>query len=176
MKVASITTCDINNGPGVRCTVWISGCSRKCKGCHNSELADYNFGKYEILSEEVFEKLSEELNKKHITGITFSGGDPLDHSKKELRKLRTVIDWIKMHYPSKSIWIYTGALFEDLLNDALIVSILTSVDVIVDGQFELEKRDITLPFRGSGNQRIIDVQKTLASNQVVTISDEEFKK
>ena len=176
MKVASITTCDINNGPGVRCTVWISGCSHKCPGCHNPELADYDYGKYKLLSPKVFEILENELNKDYIDGITFSGGDPLDQPKRSIRELRTMLGWIKEHWPNKSIWIYTGDKIEDLIKVPVIVSTLRFTDVLVDGLFEIDKRDITLPFRGSTNQRIIDVQQTLDKHKVVTINDETFKK
>ena len=176
MKVASITTCDINNGPGVRCTVWVSGCSHKCPGCHNPELADYDYGKYKLLSPEVFETIEKELNKDHIEGITFSGGDPLDQSKRNIRELRTMLSWIKEHWPSKSIWVYTGGLIEDLIKIPVILSTLKEIDVLVDGPFILEKRNITIPFRGSENQRIIDVQKTLKNKTIELISDNIFKK
>lgn len=176
MKVASITTCDINNGSDVRCTVWISGCSHKCPGCHNPELADYDFGKYKLLSPEIFESIEQELNKDYINGITFSGGDPLDQSPRSIRELTTMLGWIKEHWPNKSIWVYTGGLIEDLMKIPTMLSVLSFIDVLVDGPFILEKRDITIPFRGSTNQRIIDVQKTLEHNKVITIDDKEFNK
>ena len=175
MKVVSITTSDIANGPGVRCTVWVSGCSHKCPGCHNPELANYDYGKYKLLSPEVFETIEKELNKDYIEGITFSGGDPLDQDKRSIRELRTILGWIKEHWPNKKIWVYTGGLIEDLVKVPVIVSTLRFVDVLVDGPFILEKRDITIPFRGSTNQRIIDVQKTLEDKNVVEIPDKIFQ-
>lgn len=176
MKVVSITTSDIANGPGVRCTVWVSGCSHKCPGCHNPELADYDYGKYKLLSSKVYETIEKELNKDYIEGITFSGGDPLDQDKRSIRELRTIFEWIKKYWPNKSIWVYTGGLIEDLVKIPTTLSVLRFIDVLVDGPFVLEKRDITIPFRGSTNQRIIDVQKTLENKQIITIPDEIFQK
>ena len=176
MKIAAITSSDIANGPGVRCTIWVSGCNHKCPGCHNSELQDYNFGKYNILDPEVFDIINTELNKSYISGVTFSGGDPLDQSGRNLRELRTFITYIRQHYPNKSIWIYSGGKFEVLNKVPIINHIFQNSDVLVDGLFEIDKRDITLPFRGSSNQRIIDLKQTLEQNKIIEIDDNTFKK
>ena len=176
MKVAAITTADIANGPGVRCTVWVSGCNHKCPGCHNAELQDYDYGKYNILDPEVFNTISTELNKSYISGVTFSGGDPLDQSGRNLRELRSLITYIRQHFPDKTIWIYSGGKFEVLNKVPIINHIFQNSDVLVDGLFEIDKRDITLPFRGSSNQRIIDLKETLKQNKVIEIDDNEFVK
>ncbi|MCH5167444.1 MAG: anaerobic ribonucleoside-triphosphate reductase activating protein [Erysipelotrichales bacterium] len=175
MKIASITTCDINNGPGIRMTIWISGCSHNCPGCHNPELQDYDFGKYKLLSPEVFEKIENELNKSYIDGITFSGGDPLDQNNRSLRELKTFLYYLKKHWPNKKIWVYTGGTYEILNKIAIINQVLDYVDVLVDGLFIPEKRDITLPFRGSTNQRIIDIQESKKQNKTIILEDKLFR-
>lgn len=176
MKVVSITTCDIANGSGVRCTIWVSGCSHNCPGCHNKELQNYDLGKHKLLSPEVFEKINEELSKDYISGITFSGGDPLDQSGRSLRELRTLVMYIKRYFPNKNIWIYTGGSFETLNKIPIINHIFQYIDVLVDGLFILEQRDIRLPFKGSKNQRIIDMPATLKNNKVIIIEDSKFNK
>ena len=174
MKVVSITTCDINNGPGVRTTIWISGCNHKCHSCHNPELQDYDYGKYKLLSPKVFDKINKELSKDYIEGITFSGGDPLDQNTRSLRELRTLLYYIKKHWPNKTIWVYTGGTYEVINKITIINQIFEYVDVLVDGLFILEKRDITLPFRGSTNQRIIDIQESIKQNKTIILEDTLF--
>ena len=175
MKVAAITTSDIANGPGIRCTIWVSGCNHKCPGCHNSELQDYNFGKHTLLSDEVYEKVSKELNKPYISGITLSGGDPLDQPFENLNNLLDFTKVISNQFTNKTIWIYSGGIYEDLIKYDVIKDILLNCDVLVDGLFDINKRDITLPFRGSSNQRIIDLKQTFEKNKVIEINDDEFK-
>lgn len=177
MKVAQITTVDINNGPGFRCTVWVSGCNRKCHGCQNTELWNYDFGK-PILSNDVIDKINCELSKDYVDGITISGGDPLDQSKDSLMSLKAFVDYIKLNYPEKSIWIYSGGFWPNLIENPIIVKILKKCDVLVDGMYIQELRDITLPFRGSKNQHIIDLQRsdfTDPEGGSVLIPDEIFK-
>ena len=174
MKVANITTCDINNGPGIRTTIWVSGCNHKCPSCHNPELQNYDFGKHKLLSQEIFDTVSKELNKDYIDGITFSGGDPLDQNHRSLRELRTFLYYIKKHWPNKNIWIYTGGTYEILDKITIINQLFEYVDVLVDGLFILEKRDITLPFRGSSNQRIIDIQNSRKQNKTIILEDNLF--
>ena len=173
MKIASITTYDINNGPGVRVTVWVSGCNHKCPGCHNPELQDYLQG-YDLKSEEVCEKIITELDKPYISGLTISGGDPLNQSEENLDYLETFILAIKMIYPNKNIWIYTGFAWEELIRYDYI-KYIKHADVLVDGRYMQELRDITLPFRGSSNQRIIDINKSIESESVVEIPDTVFR-
>lgn len=176
MKIANITTCDINNGPGIRITVWVSGCSHKCPECHNPELQDYDFGKHRILSSKVFDTITEELNKPYIDGITFSGGDPLCQPVRSLKELKTTISYIRKHWPEKTIWVYTGGTYEKLNKLPIINQIFSEIDVLVDGLYEKELRDITLPFRGSSNQRIIDIKRTLQNDKIIEIDDNIFKK
>ena len=158
LRILDITAPDINNGNGIRVTLWVAGCTHKCKGCHNSWTWNYNQGKPFIENQdEILHKLSEWLNRDYVDGITFSGGDPLDQSTADLKELMLLIKWIKHNYPSKTIWVYTGYVYEELSEYQK--EILELCDVLVDGPYKEELRDIAhCPFRGSTNQRIIEIQ------------------
>lgn len=173
LHIASITTCDINNGLGFRMTVWVSGCNHHCEGCQNKWLQKYKQGK--PLSE-VKEKIFEALNDDRIDGITFSGGDPLDQNTIAWEQLQELMMEIRKRYPKKSIWVYTGNLFEDMISHPFMKDIFNYVDVLVDGLYEQDKRDITLSYRGSSNQRVIDVQASIKARKAIIIPDETFKK
>ena len=168
MNYIKIETDSIENGTGVRVVLWISGCTLYCPGCHNSEAWDFGYGKRfdDGAKQELFQKLS----KPYIDGITLSGGHPLESNNIE-DVYRLVYD-IKKNFPEKTIWIYTGLSinFEDFKGDSLLSKILCKADVIVDGMYYEPLRDITLPFRGSSNQRIIDVKKTLEYKKVIELS------
>lgn len=167
MKVLTITTPDIENGFGCRVTIWVAGCSRKCPGCHNPHTHAYNQGK-ELLSDEVLDKIFYEAGYDYIQGITLSGGDPLDQDEASLIELLTFVKQFKLEYPTKDIWIYSGGVYEDLIKNDIIREILLWCDVLVDGPFILSKKVLDLPFRGSTNQRIIDLNKTFV-NDIVEI-------
>jgi anaerobic ribonucleoside-triphosphate reductase activating protein len=158
MKYLKITSPDIENGPGCRVTLWIPGCTHKCPGCHNAWTADYNQGK-EFTTDD-FEYLKSILDKPYIKGLTISGGDPLDQDDQTLIDLIQLCFDISLEYPTKDIWLYTGYYKEDLKCKQL--ELLNYIDVLVDGPFEMDKRDITLPFRGSTNQRIIKLHNNCA--------------
>lgn len=147
MKYMRITKPDINNGIGCRVTIWISGCSKRCPGCHNPETWDKNLGKE--VTEETIEELSKILEKPYIKGLTLSGGNPTDAPEEELVWL---LSEIKTRFPKKDIWLYSGDTMEEIRANK--PRILDYIDVLVDGSFLIEERDITLPFRGSRNQRI----------------------
>lgn len=169
MRYISLTSPDINNGLGCRVTLWVAGCRRACHGCHNKET--WLYGQGEPLSK-VYTRLNEVLSKDYIRGLTVSGGDPLDQCNTALNDLYALLKWVKTEYPTKDIWIYTGDVFENLIDENdpcynLYMDILKLCDILVDGRFKLEERDITLPFRGSKNQRIIDVKKSLKNKRVV---------
>lgn len=168
MKVLTITTPDIENGFGCRVTVWVAGCNRKCPGCHNPHTWNYNQGK-ELLSDEVMNKIFQKASYDYIQGITLSGGDPFDQDKESLEELLIFIKQFKLEYPNKDIWIYSGGLYEDFIKDDTIREILVWADVLVDGPFIQEKKILDLPFRGSTNQRIIDLNKSFLNN-IVEIS------
>jgi anaerobic ribonucleoside-triphosphate reductase activating protein len=173
LHIQSITTFDVNNGLGFRTTVWVSGCKHHCPECQNEWLQNYKLGK--PLSE-VKDKIFEVLADVNIDGITFSGGDPLDQNNIAWEQLESLLKEIKEKYPNKDIWVYTGNYFEDMINHAFMGSIFNYIDVLVDGLYENDKRDITLPYRGSSNQRIVDVQASIKTKKTITISDETFKK
>lgn len=153
MKYLKITSPDIENGPGCRVTLWIPGCTHKCPGCHNAWTADYNQG--QEFTKDTFEELCSILDKPYIKGLTISGGDPLDQDDQTLIDLIQLCFDIKLEYPTKDIWLYTGYYKDDLKDKQ--IELLNYIDVLVDGPFEIDKRDTTLPFRGSSNQRIINL-------------------
>lgn len=169
MRVLTITTPDIENGLGCRVTIWVAGCRRHCPGCHNPHTWIYNQGK-ELLSDEVLDKIMYEAGYDYIQGITLSGGDPFDQDEESLKELLTFIKMFKLEYPSKDIWIYSGGLYEDFLKNDTIRDILIWSDVLVDGPFVQEKKLLDLPFRGSTNQRIIDIRKSIYSDKIVEIT------
>lgn len=179
LHIMAVTGPDINNGPGFRVTIWVSGCTHACPGCQNKHTWKYGQGHklddmvpYHITCKE---KILNLIGDKHIDGVTISGGDPLDQSAQALKELAKFLSNIKKRYPEKSIWLYTGYLIEDL-NNYLHKEVIKNCDVIIDGPYVKEKRNITIPFRGSTNQRIIDVQKSLEENKICMINDSEFVK
>ena len=153
MRYHNITKDDMLNGDGLRVVLWVAGCSHCCKECHNPITWDSEGGVPfdDAAKQEIFEQ----LDKSYISGITFSGGDPLHSANRP--DVRNLAAEIKEKYPSKTIWLYTGDLWENVMQDTLI----KYIDVLVDGEFVVEKKDATLHWKGSANQRVIDVQKTL---------------
>lgn len=174
LKYKTITSPDINNGLGCRITIWISGCTHRCPGCHNPELWDYENGLI-LFYQDVIDSVSKELNlKSYIDGITFCGGDPLDQSEKNLNELVEFIQTIKKNVKRKfNIWIYSGDIYENLVQKESQVNVLKECDVLVDGPYIKEKRNITLAFRGSENQRIIDLKKSLGTGKIVKLELDE---
>lgn len=163
MNFCKIETCSIENGTGFRVVLWCSGCSHHCKGCHNPETWDGDAGReFTAKEKELIYKL---LDKEYISGITFSGGDPL--FKRNIPAVYQLLQDIKKDFPNKNIWLYTGYTFEELQRDPDRKKLLPYIDVLVDGRFILEQRDITIAFRGSPNQRIIDVPATLKENKII---------
>lgn len=153
MRYHNITKDDMLNGDGLRVVLWLAGCMHCCKGCQNPVTWDINGGL--PFDEAAREEIFEQLEKPYISGITFSGGDPLHPANRaDVRKLMREI---KEKYPDKTIWLYTGDSWENLLKE----SMLQYIDVLVDGEFVLEKLDPKLLWKGSKNQRVIDVKKSL---------------
>lgn len=149
---------DIANGEGVRVSLFVSGCPHRCKGCFNPETWDYNYG--EPFTDDIVKELIKALRPAHIEGLTILGGEPL--AEKNLWEVLGLCGAMKRLYPHKSIWVYTGYTYEELPPQ-----LLKDIDVLVDGRFIESKKDITLKFRGSSNQRIIDVPKSLKAGEVV---------
>ena len=162
LRILDITGPDINNGIGCRATLWVAGCKHHCKGCHNQWTWNYNQGTiFEYNKREIYLKLSALLDKDYINGLTFSGGDPLCQDKESLIEILQIIKWFKERYPAKNIWLYTGYTIDQLkeLNNNEINDILSSIDVLIDGPYIEELRDIAhTPFRGSTNQKILKLK------------------
>lgn len=153
MKIHDIKTDNMLNGEGLRTVVFVSGCEHKCPFCHNKETWDENSG--EEFTKEHLAYVMEELSKSYIDGITFSGGDPLHcNNREEILKLCNII---KSKFNNKTIWLYTGYTYEELikLNDNTINQILSIIDVLVDGKFVKELEDVNYHWAGSTNQKVI---------------------
>lgn len=169
MHYADIKECDIANGPGVRVSVFVSGCNHHCKGCFNKCAWDFNYG--ENYTEETTNTILEGLDKDYIAGLTLLGGEPLEPQNQ--KGLLPLVKKVKEKYPEKNIWCYTGFDFEkDVVgnmaqNNEDTKELMNYIDVIVDGKFEEDKKDLNLKFRGSSNQRIIDVKQSLKTHQVI---------
>ena len=141
------------NGDGLRVVLWVAGCSHCCKECHNPLTWDPDGGL--PFDEKAKQEIFEQLHKPYISGITFSGGDPL-HAANRM-EVRNLMAEIKEKYPGKTIWLYTGDSWENIYH----YSLMKYVDVLVDGEFQAERKDVKLLWKGSSNQRVIDVQKSL---------------
>lgn len=149
MNYLNILDCDIADGEGIRVALYVSGCPHKCKGCHNPESWDQNAGKQ--FTEETKQKLFSLIDRSYIDGLTLTGGDPLFPIN--LPYLTSLCKQFKEKFPSKTIWCYTGYTYEQVKD----LPIMNYIDVLVDGPYIKELRDITLPFRGSSNQDIIQI-------------------
>ena len=170
MNYAAIKNCDIANGPGVRVSLFVSGCTHRCKGCFNEVAWDFGYG--EPFTEETQEKILAMLKPDYIQGLTLLGGEPFEPENQSavIELLRKV----KARYPHKSIWAYSGYLFDkDILSGRLgdTEEYVSYLDVLVDGPFILEKKNLGLRFRGSENQRLIDVPASLAAGSIVLWQD-----
>lgn len=152
MRVVNITSPDVNNGEGFRTTLWVAGCNHHCRGCHNPDTWEYKQGK---ALRDVSKDLYDKLDKSYISGLTLSGGDPLDQSKVSLIELYLLLKRIRKKFPNKNIWIYSGYTYEEILKDKFKKLVLSQCDVLVDGPYRYALRDTSLAFRGSSNQRII---------------------
>ena len=170
MNYGEIKKVDIANGTGVRVSMFVSGCTHHCKGCFNPETWNFNFGTE--YTEQTEDELIEALSPGYIEGLSLLGGEPFEpENQKTLVKL---LRRVKMELPEKNVWVYSGYLFEELTGKKesraftdTTLEMLSMVDVLVDGEFIEELKDISLKFRGSSNQRIIDVQKSLENDEII---------
>ena len=167
MKYSKIRKMDISNGEGVRVSLFVQGCSFHCKNCFNPETWDFNKGK-EFTTAEI-QKIIELANKDYIAGLSVLGGEPLHNNN--VNEVFHIVTTFKEKFPNKNIWLWTGFKFEDAIKDSKRKSILCNIDVLIDGQFEEDKKDLTLKWRGSSNQRVIDCKKSLAENKIILKED-----
>ena len=158
MRYNNITKDDMLNGDGLRVVLWVAGCGHHCKECHNPITWDPDGGLPfdEAAKQEIFE----ELGKPYISGITFSGGDPLYPAN--VAEVTELAKEIRKQFPDKTIWLYTGGLWEEVCG----MEIIHYIDVLVDGEFEVERKELNLQWKGSANQRVIDVPETLEKGEI----------
>ncbi|MBE5925198.1 MAG: anaerobic ribonucleoside-triphosphate reductase activating protein [Lachnospiraceae bacterium] len=173
MNYATIKKYDVADGPGVRVSLFVSGCTHHCPGCFNPETWDFEYGK--PFDSDVINEILEALQPSYIKGFTLLGGEPFEY-KNQLGVL-PLLKEIKDRYPNKDIWCYTGYDFEkDLLGDMAkkwseTYEMLSCIDVLVDGEFKQDKKNLSLRFRGSSNQRIIRVPESLEAGKVILWDD-----
>ena len=159
MRYHNITHEDMNNGDGLRVVLWLSGCEHHCHGCQNPLTWNPDDGlEFDIQAKQ---EIFDELSKDFISGITFSGGDPLHENNREM--VSSLCKEIKDKFPNKTVWIYTGYSWEDVMQE----EVMKFTDVLVDGKFVQELADRTFHWAGSTNQKVIDVQKTLKEGKVI---------
>ena len=186
MNYHNITTDDMLNGDGLRVVLWVSGCTMECYNCQNPQTWDFNSGI--PFTDEAMQEILDCLSKPYISGVTLSGGHPLE--PENIETVAVIVRTVKEKFLQKTIWLYTGYTWEDIYGtisclknpvkysyiftqeDYLLNEIISLVDIIVDGRYIDERRDITLPFRGSSNQRIIDVQQSIKQDKVVIYTNE----
>lgn len=173
MNYATIKNCDIANGPGIRVSLFVSGCTHRCKGCFNEVAWDFNYG--QPFTQQTIDDILTMLAPEHVKGITLLGGEPFEPQNQPA--ILDLLRQIKTKYPQKSIWAFSGYLFDkDILAGKLgswdvTREYINYLDVLVDGPFIQEKKDLTLRFRGSSNQRIIDVPASLSKGEIVLWED-----
>ena len=160
MHYATIKQFDVANGPGIRVSLFVSGCNHKCKGCFNQEAWDFEYGS--PFTQETIETILTYLEPDYIAGFTLLGGEPLEPSNQEA--LLPLLKLIKNKFPSKTIWCYTGY---DYVLDELNKELLSYIDILVDGKFVEELKNLQLKFKGSSNQRMIHVQESLNSGKLI---------
>ena len=165
MKYAKIKKTDVANGPGVRVSIFVSGCHHHCEGCFNSEAWDFNYGNN--FTEDTIKEIIEAMNHDYITGLSLLGGEPFELINQ--KGLLPLLKKVKEVYPDKTIWAYSGFLYDELkeMDYPETKEILSLIDVLVDGKFVESLKDPNLYFRGSSNQRVIDMKKTLKNNKIV---------
>ena len=162
MRYNKIRKMDISNGPGVRVSIFMQGCTFNCKECFNPETHDFNGGKE--FNEEVINEVLKLCENDTIVGLSILGGEPMHPNN--IQGTTKLAKEFKEKFPNKTIWVWTGFLFDRDLKDK---EVLKYIDVLVDGQFVLEKKDLRLKYSGSSNQRVIDVQKSLKENKIIEI-------
>lgn len=164
MNYSKIRKFDVSNGPGIRTTLFVSGCTNNCEGCFNKDLQDFNYG--DKWTKETEEEFIGYVKNPNVKGVNILGGEPMEQIQD--KDLFNLLKRIKEE-TKKSIWLWSGYLYEDIIKNEDRLSILSLVDVLIDGRFEIDKRNISLKYRGSSNQRVIDVLKSFEKKEVVEI-------
>ncbi len=159
MNYGQIRKYDVANGEGIRTSIFVTGCNHHCKGCFNEEYQDFDFG--DKWTDKETREVIEDLKLPEVSGLTLIGGEPMEHP----RELREIVEKIKSEV-DKTIWIYSGFTYEKILEDEEKLALLKECDILVDGLFIEKELDLSLRFRGSRNQRVIDIQKSLANGEV----------
>lgn len=165
MNYATIKKTDVANGPGIRVSLFVSGCRHLCRGCFNSEAWDFKYGK--PFDDDTLTEILDALKPEYIEGFSVLGGEPFEPENRET--VLDVIRAVKNRYPSMNVWCYSGFTFEELQKNDVSKDILSLIDVLVDGKFEEDKKNLRLSFRGSENQRLIDVKQTLGSGEITLL-------
>ena len=174
MNYATIKKHDIANGPGVRVSLFVSGCTHHCPGCFNPETWDFNYG--QELNSDVINEILQALEPSYIHGFSLLGGEPFEY--KNQQGLLPLLKEIKTRFPNKDIWCYTGYLFDEDICGKMLDQVpetrelLSYIDVLIDGPFIEERKNLKIRFRGSDNQRIIDVKKTMEAGEIVLWEEE----
>ena len=174
MNYIKISKNDIANGTGIGVVLWVSGCCCRCYNCHNPSTWDFNAG--QPFTEDTMQEILSELAKPYISHFTLSGGHPLEHQN--INTVYRIVKTVKEKFPDKTIWLYTGYTWEEILeqykiwedhevNGICSLDVVSYCDVLVDGRYEDDKRDISLAWRGSSNQRVIDIKESLKQNSIV---------
>lgn len=168
MNYGEIKNCDIANGEGVRVSLFVSGCTHHCKNCFNEKTWDFSFG--EPFTKETEEKILNLLAESYINGLSLLGGEPFEPSNQKV--LYPFLQRVKKEFPNKNIWCYSGYTFEELTGTSrastdITKDMLLLIDILVDGEFKEELKDISLKFRGSSNQNVIDVKKSFETGTKV---------
>ena len=175
MNYADIKQYDVANGPGVRISLFVSGCTHRCPNCFNEVAWDFDYG--QPFNDETIDKILEYLEPSYIWGLTLLGGEPMEHSNQ--KGLLPLVRKVKERYPNKTIWCFTGYLFDKDIVDRMMndwpetEELLSYIDVMVDGEYVEAEKDLTKRFKGSANQRTIDVPASLRAGHVVLVEGYE---
>lgn len=175
MNYADIKQYDVANGPGIRVSVFVSGCNHQCKNCFNQIAWDFNYGK--PFTEDTINLILEYMRPSYVKGLTLLGGEPFEPANQ--KGLLPLLSRVRKEYPEKSIWCFTGFLFDKEIMEKMYNTIpetkqmLSYIDVMVDGRFEEDKKDLSLRFKGSSNQRTILIPETLQKGEIVLWDDKQ---
>jgi anaerobic ribonucleoside-triphosphate reductase activating protein len=176
MYYGMIKKSDVADGPGVRVSLFVSGCRHHCEGCFNAETWDFKYG--DVYTAEVEDEILRAMEPSYISGFTFLGGEPMEPENRPF--VFSLAKKLREKYPEKTIWLYSGYLYDTEMlewakTDEIVKNLLPLIDVIVDGEFHIWEKNLGLKFRGSSNQRLIDVRKSLAEGKVVLCDEDHLR-